>query len=214
MAMVRTSTSSDAARMPGTSSGTSTCTEHAHGIGAEHARRRLDVRIDLLDERRHHQDDERHRRHQVGEDHAGQRAGELHLVQHRRERDAVGDRRHQERQQEQQHQQPLAGETRAAPAHRRPARRSGPRAAPPRRHDLDGDQQDRRAGTPSTPPRTSWSCSRRAARCRASACANELTSTAAIIRPMLRKKKHDQAQHGSARQARADARSRLIPCLR
>ena len=98
-------------------------------LGAEHARRRLEVGVDLLDERRHDQDHERRRRDQVGEDHAVDRAGEVHLVEHRRQRNAVGDRRHHQRQQEQQHQRALAAETRGARACRRPARRSAAPAA-------------------------------------------------------------------------------------
>jgi len=84
--------------------------EHPQRARAEHARRRFEVGIDLLDEWRHHQDDERRGRDQIGEDHAPDRPGELHFVKDRRERNAVGDRRHHERQQEQEHERALADE--------------------------------------------------------------------------------------------------------
>ena len=124
--------------------------EHARGARAEHARRRLEVRVDLLDERRHHQDHERRRGNQVGEDHARHRAAEMHLVEHRRERNAVGDRRHHQRQQEQQHQRALAAEIRGAPACTRRARRSAAPGTRRRTRPRPSPTARRRAGTPST----------------------------------------------------------------
>ena len=77
---------------------------------AEHARRSLDARIDLLDIGDHHQNDEGRRRHEIGEHDARHRAGQTGLIERRRQRNAIGDRRHEQRQQEQQRHEPLAGE--------------------------------------------------------------------------------------------------------
>ncbi len=69
MAMVRTSTSSSAASDAGQQQRQQHVDEQSESAGAEDPRRRLDRRVDLLDERDHHQDDERHGRHQVGRNH-------------------------------------------------------------------------------------------------------------------------------------------------
>ena len=114
--------------------------EEPPGAGAEDAGRGLEPRVDLLDERDHDQDDERHGRDEVGQDHAPHRAGEPGPVEDGGERDAVGDGRDQERQQEQQHDRALAREV--APRHG--VGRRDPDQARHRdhgQHDLEGDDQ-------------------------------------------------------------------------
>ncbi len=114
--------------------------EELEGVGAEDARRLLDLGVDLLDEGDHHQDDEGDRRHEVRQHDARHLAGEAGLVEHRRQRDAEGDRRHQQRQQEEQHDELLAGEV---PPRQRIGRRHADQAR--QRHhqedDLKGDEQ-------------------------------------------------------------------------
>ena len=169
---------SPAASMPGTSSGARIRSEDLPGTGAAHPGGPLDGRVDLLDERGHRQDHERHGRHQVGQHHAGQVPGEAVLVEHGGQRDAVGDRRHQDRQQEQQVEQPPAGEARGGPARTRRARRSAPRS-PTTSSDTSsvtmstGQQPElvpglRRTSGSSRPPAARWSNQRTP---------NELTTT-------------------------------------
>ncbi len=164
--------------MPGTSSGARIRGNTCRVPGPAHPRRALDRRVDLLDERRHGEDHERHRRHQVGQHHPGQVPGEAVLVEHGRQRDAVGDRRHQDRQQEQQVDHAPAGE---GPAGQHVGRR----------HADQHRDRPRRAATPRAWSRSTWSepelaprrrrtsgsCSRSAARCRTSCVPNELTTT-------------------------------------
>ncbi len=115
--------------------------EQPAGAGAEHPRRGLDARIDLLDERDHHQHDERHGRHEIGENDAGDGAAEMRLIEHGRQRNAEGDRRDQHRQQEQQDDESLAREI---AARQRVGRRHAeqPRQQHDGADDLEGHDQD------------------------------------------------------------------------
>src|SRR6516164_2788022 len=67
--------------------------EQPSGAGAEHARGGFNTRINLLDERYHHQHHEWHRGHKISEDYARHIAAEVRLIEHGGKRDAEGDRR-------------------------------------------------------------------------------------------------------------------------
>ena len=66
--MVRTSTSRSAADA-GHEQRQQHIDEQLEGVRPEHPRRRLDLGIDLLDERDHDQDHEGHGRHEIGRHH-------------------------------------------------------------------------------------------------------------------------------------------------
>ena len=113
IAMVRTRTSSSAARMPGSEQRQQHVDESCN-VSAPKTRAAASMRGSICSMNGIMT---RMTKGTVGtrlaSDDAGHRAGEPGPVEHGRERDAEGDRRHQQRQQEEQHHEPLAGKVAA-----------------------------------------------------------------------------------------------------